>query len=147
MDDRVPSTRSVYNFVDVVINEYTDYEPLNKIELYFTTNDLEQDKVYPTSYIISPRLIHLEFADKNESNFNEIIDYFGKEYVLSLRVNQNWRSRPFNKLKSETIYKLIIDVTQLKEFTKNGKPIKYYDSHVSFSSKSEFDKHQCNIRK
>ena len=143
-------TVTVINFVDVVINEYTDYEPLGKIEVYFTTDNIKRNEKYNTSFVISPSLIHLEFDGPHEgtsTDYDKIIDYFGEPYILSISVSKNKNTRQFDKLVKGSLYKLVIDPSQLKEFVINGKTIKYYDHWISPADQSEFESHKQNIRK
>ena len=142
-EEAIPSTVSVYRFVDVVINEYTDYEPLRKIEVYFNSNNVKRCEKYNSSMIVSPQLIHLEFNDDTPStNFDKIIDYFNEPHLLSLRVSQNKKTRRFDKLVKGSVYKLVIDASQLKECTISGKTIKYYDHVLSLTDKSEFESYK-----
>ena len=143
-------TVSVLRFVDVVINEYTDYEPLSKIEVYFHSDYIKQCEKYNKSTIISPSLIHLEFDgphDGTSTDYDKIIDYFNEPCILSLRVSKNKNTRQFDKLVKGSLYKLVIDASQLREFVINGKTVKFYDHWISPTDQSEFEYHKRNIRK
>lgn len=143
-------TVSVINFVDVIINEYTDYESLREIDVYFTTDNIKRNEKYNTSFVISPQLIHLEFNgphDGTSTDYERIIDYNTTSYVLSLSVTKNKKTRQFEKLVKGSLYKLVIDPSQLKEFTIGNKTIKYYDHSISLADQSEFESHKRNIRK
>ena len=147
-EEATPKTISVTRFVDVVINGYTDYEPLRKIEVYF--NSVKRCDRY-NSWIITPELIHLEFSDDTPSmDFAKIIDHnVDNDYILSLNVSKS-KSRPFDKLVNGSVYKLVIDTSQLKEFTaNNGKNIKYYETILPLIDRSniqsEFESYKRNI--
>ena len=146
-EDPTPKTISVTRFVEVVINGYTDYEPLRKIEVYF--NNVKRCDKYK-SWIITPELIHLEFTDDTPSmDFAKIIDHnINDDHILSLNVSKN-KSRPFDKLINGSIYKLVIDTSQMKECNIHGKNIKYYETVLPLTDrskiKSELETYKRNI--
>lgn len=132
---------SVRQFVDIFIHEYTFDEPINKIEVYFNANEISKHNTY-NSYEISPILIHVDFVNGTpagaHTNYDRIVS--GAHCELSLIVSNNERSRPFNRLKKDKVYKLIIDTSKLIEFKNNSNQlIQYYNHSLSSIKKSELE--------
>ena len=54
---------SVSYFVDTFITDYTENEKINKINVYFTINDIIRDSSYSNSLIIKPQFIHIDYEE------------------------------------------------------------------------------------
>ena len=149
---------SVSHFVDRVINNYAEGEKINKIHIYFTINDIIRDSSYSNNLVIKPKFIHIDY-ENNETlnpmvyeNFDKICEIccvyndYGcydrdAERELFIRVREN-KNRSLKFIKSKQVYKLVIDCSELKEFTKNNKIIKYYDSSFMDATDNEINEHK-----
>lgn len=149
---------SVSYFVDTFITDYTENEKINKINVYFTINDIIRDSSYSNSLIIKPQFIHIDYEEGVVldpgvyANYDKIIEPFiydngcfveDAERKLLIRVRENI-NRSMNIIKPNQVYKLVIDCSELKEFTKNNKIIKYYDSSFMVAEDDEIDKHKSS---
>lgn len=150
---------SVAGFVDYFINAYTEYEKINKINIYFTIKDIIRDTKYSNSLIIRPQFIHIDYEEGEVldpgvyANYDKIVEHFDYDNgffiedlkrELFIRVREN-KNRSMKIIKENHIYKLVIDCSELKEFiNKENKKIKYYDSSFMAANDNEIDEHKSS---
>ena len=143
-------TLSVYDFVDHFINTYTECEKIDKINVYFTIDSITRDTKFANNLIIEPQFIHIDYKEGEVldngvyANY-DTIDYsnygdYNSYIVLRVRENKN---RSMKTIKPNNVYKLVIDCSEIKEFTsKDNKKIKYYDSSFMIANDNEIEEHK-----